>query len=126
VGTGLTLRTGILLAAPGLALLLLAAHLLHGGSLSLAALALLLAGLLWVRRPWAARVLQAVLLLAAVEWVLTTAGLAQVRMRHGEPYLRLALILGAVTAFTLLAAYVLERPSLRAWFGRPGLGAVRP
>jgi hypothetical protein len=111
------MRTGLLLAVPGLALLLLAAHLLHGGMLPLAVLAILLAGLLWVRRPWAARVVQVVLLLAAVEWALTAAALAQ--MRQGEPYLRLVLILGAVTAFTLLAAYVFQRPRLRAWFGWP-------
>jgi hypothetical protein len=112
-------RTGLLLAVPGLALLLLAAHLLHGGMLPLAVLSILLTGLLWVRRPWAARAVQFVLLLAAVEWTLTAAGLAQMRMRHGEPYLRLALILGAVTAFTLLAAGVFQRPRLRAWFGGP-------
>jgi hypothetical protein len=116
------LGTGILLAVPAVALLLLAAHLLHGGLLPLAVLAVLLIGLLWVRRPWAARVVQAVLLLAAVEWVLTAAGLANMRMRHGEPYLRLALILGAVTAFTLLAAWVFQRPALRAWFARPAAG----
>ena len=87
--------TFALLAMPGLALLLLAAHLLHAGLLPLAVLALLLAGLLAVRRPWAARVLQAVLLLAAVEWILTTVTLAQMRLQHGQPYLRLALILAA-------------------------------
>jgi hypothetical protein len=118
VGTGLTLRTGILLALPGLALLLLAAHLLHGGLLPLAVLAVLLVGLLWIRRPWAARVVQVVLLLATVEWILTTLSLAQVRLQHGQPYLRLTLILGAVTAFTLLAAWVIQR----AWFARPAAG----
>jgi hypothetical protein len=121
-----SIRTGALLALPGLALLLLAAHLLHSGLLPLAVLALLLAGLLAVRRPWAARVVQAVLLLAAVEWILTTVALAQMRLQHGQPYLRLTLILGAVTAFTLLAAWGFQRPALRAWFGLPGLGEPGP
>jgi hypothetical protein len=102
--------------------LFLAAHLLHGGLLPLAVLAVLLVGLLWIRRPWAARVVQVVLLLATVEWILTTLSLAQVRLQHGQPYLRLTLILGAVTAFTLLAAWVFQRPSLRAWFARPAAG----
>jgi hypothetical protein len=115
-----------LLAVPGLALLLIAAHWLHSGQLPLAVLSLLLAGLLAVRRPWAARMLQVVLLLAAVEWILTTVALAQLRLQHGQPYLRLALILGAVTACTLLAAWVFERPALRTWFNRPGLGKARP
>jgi uncharacterized membrane protein len=118
--------TGALLALPGLALLLLAAHWLHSGQLPLAVLSLLLAGLLAVRRPWAARVVQAVLILAAVEWILTTVALAQLRQQQGEPYLRLTLILGAVTAFTLVAAWIFQRPALRAWFGRPGLGTTGP
>jgi len=114
------------LAVPALALLLLAAHLLHAGRLPLAVLSLLLAGLLAVRRPWAARVVQAVMVLAAVEWVLTTVALAQMRLQHGQPYLRLTLILGAVTAFTLLAAWGFQRPALRAWFGLRGLGKTGP
>lgn len=122
----MTLRTGALLVMPALALLLLAAHFLHSGLLPLAVLSLLLAGLLAVRRPWAARVVQAVLVLAAVEWILTTVALAQLRLQHGEPYLRLALILGAVAAFTLLAAWTFQRPALRAWFGPPGLGVTGP
>ncbi len=122
----MSLLTGFLLALPGLALLLLAAHLLHSSLLPLAVLALLLAGLLAVRRPWAARVVQAVLLLAAVEWILTTVALAQMRLQYGQPYLRLTLILGAVTAFTLLAAWTFQRPALRAWFGRPNLGTTGP
>ena len=105
----MTRLTGALLVMPALALL-----------------SLLLAGLLAVRRPWAARVVQAVLVLAAVEWIRTTVALAQLRLQHGEPYLRLALILGAVTAFTLLAAWTFQRPALRAWFGRPGLGVAGP
>jgi hypothetical protein len=50
-----------MLALPALALLLLAAHLFHAGALPLAALAILLVGLLAVPRPWAARTLQVVL-----------------------------------------------------------------
>jgi len=38
----------------------------------------------------------------------------------------LALILGTVTGFTLLAAWTFQRPALRAWFGRPGLGVAGP
>jgi hypothetical protein len=118
-------RTVAWLALPALALLLLAAHLLHAGLASLSVASLFLIGLLFVRRPWAARVLQAVLVVAAIEWVLTTIGLAQMRSSHGQPYLRLALILGAVTVFSLLAAAVFQVPLLRHRFGlaSPGLGA---
>jgi hypothetical protein len=115
----MTLRAIGLLILPGLALLLLAAHLVHAGLIPLASVALMLIGLLSVRRPWAARVVQVVLLIGAIEWVLTAVGLAQLRASHGEPYLRLAAILGAVTVFTVLAAAVFRHPALRRYFAAP-------
>lgn len=117
MGTVLTVRTGWLLVLPALALVLLAAHLLHAGWLPLAALALLLVGLLAVRRPWAARAVQVVLAVATLEWVVTAVGLAQVRIHRGGPYLRLVLILGAVALFTALAAAAFQHPALRRHFG---------
>lgn len=113
------MRTGLLLALPVLALVLLVAHLVHAGWLPLAVLAFLLIGLLVVRQPWAARVVQVVLALAAIEWVRTAVGLAQLRLGHGQPYLRLVLILGAVTIFTALAALAFQHPALRRYFGAP-------
>lgn len=110
------MRLVALLALPALALLLLAAHLFHAGAMPLAALTILLAGLLAVPRPWAARTLQVVLAVAVIEWILTTVGLAQLRMQHGEPYVRLAVILGSVTMFTALAAVAFQHPVLRAYF----------
>lgn len=111
-----------LLALPGLALLLLAAHLVHAGWLPLAGIALLLIGLLFVRRPWAARVVQAVLAIATIEWIRTAYSLSQLRLEHGRPYLRLLLILGAVALVTALAAAAFQHPALRRRFGLPGLG----
>ena len=113
------MRAGALLVVPGLALVLLAAHLMHAGWLPLAGLALLLLGLLLRRRPWAARTVPVVLAIATIEWALTAYGLAQLRMGHGQPYLRLVLILGAVTLFTALAAAAFEHPALRRHFGHP-------
>ena len=120
------MRLAILLALPLLALLLLAAHLLHAGLMPLAALAFLIVGLLAVPRPWASRTLQVVLAVAVVEWILTTVGLAQLRLRHGEPYLRLAVILGSVTLFTTLAALAFQHPVLRAYFRSPAKPAAGP
>jgi hypothetical protein len=116
------MRVAGLLLLPGLALLLLAAHLMHAGWLPLAGLALLLIGLLFVRRPWAARAVQVVLAIAAIEWVLTAYGLAQLRLGHGQPYLRLVLILGSVALFTALAVAAFQHPALRTRFGLPGVG----
>jgi hypothetical protein len=46
-------------------------------------------------------------------------GLAQVRLRHDQPYLRLAVILGSVALFTALAALAFQHPVLRAHFRLP-------
>lgn len=116
------MRPGWLLVLPMLALVLLAAHLLHAGWLALAGLALLLIGLLLVRRPWAARAVQLVLAIATVEWALTAYGLAQLRLGHGQPYLRLVAILGTVAVLTALAAAAFQHPALRRHFGHGGLG----
>ncbi len=105
------------LILPFLALLLLAAHFYRGGWLPLAALSVALLPLLAVPRPWAARTVQAALVLGALEWLRTLAGLVSMRLALGQPYLRLAVILGAVAAFTLLAAWIFQHRALRTRFG---------
>jgi hypothetical protein len=104
------------LLVPALALLLLAAHFFRAGWLLPAALSVLLIGLLAVPRPWAARTLQVAMALGALEWLRTLAAFAAARMSLGQPYLRLALILGAVAAFTLAAAWIFRHRSVRARF----------
>jgi hypothetical protein len=106
-----------LLVLPALALLLLAAHFFHARAGFVAALCILLVALLFVPRAWAARIVQVVLAAGAVEWVLTAYTLAHSRMQHGEPYLRLLVILGAVAVFTAVAAALFQHPTLRARFG---------
>jgi len=110
-----------LLVMVAVALLLLAAHLVHGGFLPLAGLAILSIALLAVPRRWAARALQVLLGVATIEWAVTTYVLAQLRAAHDQPYLRLVLILGGVTLFTAFAAFVFELTPMRRRFG-----AVRP
>lgn len=110
------MRVAAWLMLPALALLLLAAHLLYNGAPALAALALVTLALLAVRRAWAGRLVQVILLAASVEWLLTAAVLAQARMAHGAPYVRLVLILGAVAVFTALAALALQASRLKGWF----------
>lgn len=105
------------LAPPVIALLLLAAHFFRAGN-DVALLASLLAfALVFVRRPWAARTLQAALLLGAAEWLRSAVSLVLARKAMGEPFLRLALILGAVAAFTALSALAFQTAGLRARFG---------
>ena len=105
-----------LLALPVLALVLLAAHFVHAGLWPVAIVCAAAVGLLWVRRSWAARLLQVLLALGAIEWVLTASTLAQMRMAHGQPFVRLLVILGSVAVVTVLAALVLLHPALAGRF----------
>lgn len=104
------------LLLPAVSLLLLAAHFYRAGALAAAVLSVALLALLAVPRPWAARTLQVALVLGALEWLRTLAAFAAARIGLGQPYLRLALILGAVAAVTLAAAWIFQHRSLRARF----------
>ncbi len=104
------------LVPPALAFMLLAAHFYRGEHFVLVAAALVAALLVAVRRPWAARTLQALLVLGAIEWMRTAIELALARSARGEPFLRLAIILGAVALFTALASLLPLTRTLRAHF----------
>jgi len=104
------------LLAPAFALLLLAAHFSRAQSWLLVAACALLIGLLVVRKPWAARLVQVALFLGAIEWVRTLAELVNARMMMGQPYFRLLLILGAVAVLTLASALVFRLQRVRRWF----------
>jgi hypothetical protein len=90
-----------------LASLLLAAHLLRSGGPGLAAVAAALPLLLLVRRSWATRALQLALAAGSLEWLRTLAALVDLRRGQGEPWLRMAAILGAVALVTAGAAALL-------------------
>jgi ABC-type methionine transport system permease subunit len=84
-----------------------------------------LAPLLFVRAPWAARVLQAALALGALEWLRTAAALVALRQSMGQPWTRLALILGAVALATAACALIFQWRPVRERFrvgkaGHPG------
>ncbi len=94
-----------------LAFLALGAHLLRSGWLPLVALPLLLIPLLFASAPWAVRACRAALALGALEWLRTLAVLAAARSAGGEPWGRMAVILGAVAAFTAGSALLLRLPA---------------
>jgi hypothetical protein len=110
-------RAVLLLIVPALALLLLAAHFMHAGLEPIAAVCILLVALLLLPRPWAARVVQLVLVAGVVEWVLTAVTLVEARVEQGQPYLRLVAILCGVAVFTAVAAALFQLPALRSRFG---------
>ena len=94
------------IALPVLSLLLLAAHFYRGGSYALVVAAIALTGLAFVQRPWAGRVLGLVLAGGTFEWLRAAWNLATLRASTGQPYARLAIILGSVAVVTLASAYV--------------------
>ncbi|MCP4200712.1 MAG: hypothetical protein GY769_02105 [bacterium] len=96
-----------------LSLLVLGAHFLRGGSLLTVIGMFGLLGLLAVRRAWVARLVQVVLILGALEWFRTLVVLALRRSGQGEPFLRMALILGTVAAITLASALLFESSALK-------------
>ena len=104
-----------------LSFLVLAAHFLRGGHPLLVLVLLAAPLLLLVRETWAVRALQAALLLGALEWIRTLVNLASARLDAGEPFLRMAVILGVVAAVAVLSALGLTRPGLYKVMERLGL-----
>ncbi len=106
------------------AALLAAAHFSRADQWALSALSLAAPLLLALPGRWPVRLLQVLLLGAAAEWVRTAARLAAGRMAAGEPWLRLAAILAAVAAVTLVAAWLQGRTARRRAEDAPGAEGV--
>jgi hypothetical protein len=106
----------LLLLPAVLSLLVLCGHLLREGMLLVIPLLFMLLPLLILPRGWVARLWQVVLFLGALEWVRTAVFLAIDRQEAGEPWIRMAVILGATAAFTFGSALLFEaRPLLDAY-----------
>ena len=98
--------------------LLLAAHFLRAGEVDVVFLLLALLLLLFIRKFWAPWVIQVILLLGAVEWLVTLYSVAQLRIASGEPWTRMAIILGAVAVFTALSSLVFRSRALQYRFSK--------
>ncbi len=105
-----------------LSYLLIAAHFLHAGNIPLTIVSLALIGLVIVRRWWAARILQALLVLATIEWIVTALNLLRLYQEEGRPALRMLLILGGVALFTLGTVLVFLTRPCRRYFAVPEPG----
>jgi signal transduction histidine kinase len=97
-----------------ISLLLIVAHYLREGQTAIVAIVLLLPLLLFLKKFWVPWIIQAVLLLGALEWLLTLVAIARFRMIQGESWTRMAIILGAVTLFTALSSLVFRSSALKA------------
>jgi len=102
------------LLAPAVSFVLLGAHFFRAGQWPLLLACVVLLPLLLVRRAWVPRLMQACLLAGSLEWAWTAFALAQQRIAFGQPWLRLASILGAVAMFTAASALVFGVRRLRA------------
>jgi hypothetical protein len=103
-----------------LSLAVLAAHFSRHGHTMLVFLSLALAGLLVVPRRWAARLVQAALLLGVAEWVRTMIVLTRIRAEQGVPGTRMVIILAVVAILTAASMLVFETRRARARF-RPSV-----
>ena len=100
-----------------LSILLLGAHFSRMGSPPLVILSLVLLVVLFLKYEWAARVVQVALFYGAIEWVRSLLAYVAERTEQGEPWMRLAIILGLVSLFTLSAAsqFSFSRPLRRRY-----------
>ena len=99
--------------------LLMAAHFLRLESFILAGVSLAVPLLLFIPKRRAAQAVQFCLILASLEWCRTLYNLAQQRIATGMPWLRLAVILGAVALFTGISACVFYMQPLKLRY-KPG------
>jgi len=110
--------TGVLLTPIVLSLVVLAAHFSRHDVPVLTWICLALPLLLILRRRWVPRLLQVALAAGALEWVRTTVALIAQRMDAGEPWVRMAVILIAVTLVTTGSALLFETSRLQRRYGR--------
>lgn len=95
-----------------LSFLLLGAHFYRAGMLPATVLCVAVLFLLFLRAPWIPRLFQVLLVLGGIEWLRTLYMFAAMRIAWGEPWTRLAVILGAVALFTALSGLVFRNRKL--------------
>ncbi len=97
-----------------LCFLLLAAHFGRAQIFILQYISILIPFLLFWKTKIAAFIIQACLLLAGIEWIRTAVYYARIRIEDGEPWLRLAIILGSVAALNFATILVFRTKSMKA------------
>ena len=102
-----------------LSTLVMAAHFLRSGHMVVVWLILLSPLLLLIRRPWVARTFQLALAFGAFEWALTAIKLGRLRTEMNQDWLRMAIILGIVTAITAGSALLFQTRRLKRRYRIP-------
>lgn len=112
------MRKALFLVPIVLSLVVLGAHFLRFGSYIGVFAALLLIALLFLRKPWVARLMQVALVLGALEWLRTAYELGHMRALQGEPYGRMLVILGVVASVALCSALLFQTKTLKDMYGQ--------
>ena len=107
----------LFLAPVVLSIALLGAHFMRYGNVIGVAVSFVLIGLVFLRRAWVARLIQAALVLGALEWMHTLYELMQLRMAQGAPTTRMAAIIGVVIVITLGSALLFQTKTLQRMYG---------
>jgi hypothetical protein len=96
--------------------LLLGAHFYRAGAGFAAGVCVAFPLLLFLRKRWVPRLFQILLVLGALEWLITLYDFATIRIALEQAWARLALILGAVALFTALSGWVFRSRALMSWY----------
>ena len=96
-----------------LSYILLVAHFFRGRMYLPLVVSLAVPFVLLVPRRWSARLVQVVLVLGALEWIRTVLMLVMARKAAGQPWTRMAIILGFVAVFTAASSMVFRLGALR-------------
>ncbi len=99
-----------------LASFLLAAHFVRQGLVPAAIVCVAMPLLFLVRRPWSRVLLQSFVYSGSVVWAFTAISLAEERMADALPWMRGAVILGAVSLVTFCAGWLLNSKVIKSHF----------
>lgn len=94
--------------------LILSAHFFREGEIVLTAVYLFLPFLLFIKNRWSIIFLRIFSYGGVIIWLQTIYVLAFARISMGEPWLKMAIILGAVTVFTLYAGLLLNSKKMKS------------
>ena len=92
---------------------LLAAHYYRAGLIPLVVIVGGSLLVLFAREKWAARIIQAELFIAGLEWIRTIISLVSVRQSMNMPWMRLTIILGAVAVAAFASTGVFRFQALK-------------
>lgn len=96
-----------------IAMIILAAHFLRTGALTLTLLCLLFPFLLFIKRSWVITATSLFAYIGGIIWLFVTYELYLARVASGQPWTRMIVILGTVAIFTFAAGMLLKTAAVR-------------